>query len=702
MAIIFYAVGGEGMGHATRSEAVIHHLLTKGHKIVILSYGRPLDYLKDIFKSNDGVLEIVKIVGINFVLQKNRFRLGKTILKESTKIPPLLIKNIYIFLNRISKYNPSLIITDFELISNHVAKLLKIPLICIDNVNFMVKCQIDKKFKKSISTRFVKYILNFNGDYNFILSVFNVPLREKYKNNTCLVGPIIRGCLSNSSNQKNFVLVYQSSKSNTKLIEVLKKSNEQYVIYGLNKEQTEKNLIFKKQSNTQFAKDLVSCKAIITNGGFTLISEAVALNKPIYSIPIRFLTEQEINGYYLDKLKFGICSKEINKSDLNCFLRNLEKYKLNLSKIKCNKNELFNLLDKQVDFLTNSYKGPSRFKMIIKIQAIYHLLVQRVTYTTGIMKKTRGLIFSPSYLATKAYLVTRLNYLRHKKSKDTDELIDVGVTEKTLVLNEKEKISYISYKSSFKSNTCSNLLFLHGLGGDKYVFINLMNKLLEFSKEKINFKIVMVDLAGHGKSTNFKSIEKYKFFYQSKFIKKIVDKEFGKNSKMDVIGHCFGSFVAIKLSTLLRERIKHLFLVSSDPFFPNSKKLNLKTLRLLFKKIRIPSTLAEQNTGVKKFLDYNIIRLLLDIKNTSFRGYFSSLYVLILNTSSEDFLELLHKKTKVIMVHGKKDRVFPYKGIKKNAKEKNVKLFTLAKSNHLPVFNAYDKLAKIILKELKK
>ena len=718
MGIIFYAVGGEGMGHATRSEAVIKHLLLNHHKLIIFSYDRAFDYLNQTFKTEKNVLEIIKITGINFIYEENEFKLKKTIIKESKKIPSFLIKNIAIFLNNILKYNPSVIITDFEPISNNIARILSIPLICIDNLTFLTKCQIDNQFKNSIGREFNKKIINnYQGDYNFITTIFDVPLKQEYINNTYLVGPIIRDCFNNIKViNKNFILVYQTSKSNNKLFKILKQTSENYIIYGFNKEGIDNNLTFKKPSKKEFAKDLINCKAVITNGGFTLISEAVTLKKPIYSIPVLHQIEQEINGYYINKFKWGVCSKEINKKDLKLFLNNLEEYGIELVKLNHHKNDLFRLLDKKIKYLIGSYKKPSRLKRITQVKNIYDTLVQRLLNLIYGDYEIKNLISSSTHLITKSHLFSRLDFFKTKKkeirqSKDINQILNLKLIEKYLKLNKDEKISYSIYTSAFKSNKQINLVFLHGLGGNKSVFIDLIIKMLKLSKEKINFKIILIDLAGHGKSTNFKSLKKYNFLNQSKYIKKIINKELGEQSKIDLVGHCFGSFIAIKLTNLLEKRVKHLFLISSNPFLSKSKEINFKivqnkvmqkTLKLLFKNTKFNKTLINYDyKEFKKSSDYNARRIFLDIKNTSLKGYFASLYYLSFNSIEKDFQELLQKKTKIVMIHGKKDKIFPYENIKKEVKNKNIKLVSLSESNHLPVFNSRGELVKIILSELK-
>ena len=191
MGVIFYATSGEGMGHATRSEVVIKHLLKK-HKIVIFSYDRAFKYLKKEFYREKNVLEVVEISGINFVYEKNEFKLGKTALQESSKIKPFLVDNNRIITDKIVEYSPNLIISDFEPFSVTIATLLKIPVIAIDNQGIFSKCKLDEKFENNLQIKFVQYLRSFLGDYNFIITVFDVPVKKECKHNSYLIHPILR------------------------------------------------------------------------------------------------------------------------------------------------------------------------------------------------------------------------------------------------------------------------------------------------------------------------------------------------------------------------------------------------------------------------------------------------------------------------------------------------------------------------------
>ncbi|MFH1399147.1 MAG: MJ1255/VC2487 family glycosyltransferase [Candidatus Woesearchaeota archaeon] len=695
MVTIFYGVGGEGMGHATRSEAVIQHLLSKRHKVVIFSYERAFDYLSEVFKDS---VQVVRITGINFVYEKNEFKIGKTIIRESKKIPPLILENFSIFLDYALKFKPSLIITDLEMTANYAAKLLGIPLICIDNINFMAKCQIDKQLENSIVLRLGSFLLNFQGEYNFILTVFDVPLKEKYRKNCSLVGPVIRSCFSRAGD-KDYVMVYQTSKSNRKLFSVLKRSKERFVVYGFNKEGKSGNITFKKPSRDGFARDLMECKALITNGGFTLISEAAVAGKPIYSIPVKNQVEQVINGYYVEKSGFGVCSEEINNNDLDKFLGNLEKYRGNLANGKFKRNDLFELLDKRIAILSKKYKVP-RVMVLDKIKDRYDEAVMQFLETIDLREKAKVWVSSVSYTKLKEKFLARLQVGSRRVEEIANEL---GIVEKRLKMKNCW-LTYGVYHSNFNSRRCLNLVCLHGLGGNKSVFVYLIDELIKVSKKRVDFRVVMIDSMGHGKSASSGDLEDYAFGVQSRNIARIVEREFG-TSDVAIVGHCYGSFLGISFAQLLKKRVTHLFLISSYPFGSKSDLLRLKmvnnqivrsVIRWLFRMASVKKSFYDFDySGFRKSGDYDFTRLYQDIKCTGIKGYTGTVAMFPIDNVHETFNKL--ELSNVVLVHGRRDGVFPYKDLEKHANTDGVKVIGVD-SNHLPVLNANRELAEIILK----
>ena len=158
-------------------------------------------------------------------------------------------------------------------------------------------------------------------------------------NNVFLFPPIIRKEIQKATlKEKNHIVVYQTSKSYKKLIPTLKQTKYNYIFYT-DKNKKEKNIQFKKFSEKEFIKDLASCKAIITNGGFGLISEAIYLKKPILSIPIKKQFEQIFNALTITRLGYGEFYLDISKESITHFINSLPKYKKQLNKNKNNNND---------------------------------------------------------------------------------------------------------------------------------------------------------------------------------------------------------------------------------------------------------------------------------------------------------------------------------------------------------------------------
>jgi uncharacterized protein (TIGR00661 family) len=167
--------------------------------------------------------------------------------------------------------------------------------------------------------------------------------------------PILREKVLNlKPSRGEHVLVYQTSDSNLKLLEVLKEFDDEFIIYGFHKEEESGNLKFKDFNEDEFFEDLASARAVITNGGFSLISEALYLEKPVYSIPIKKQFEQILNALYLDKLEYGEFHKDLDRESIEKFLSKLEYYRDKIkSRFKHDHNQdILRKLDEIIEELT--------------------------------------------------------------------------------------------------------------------------------------------------------------------------------------------------------------------------------------------------------------------------------------------------------------------------------------------------------------
>lgn len=331
--VVFYCVCGEGMGHAIRSSVIIERIKEK-YDVYIFTSDRAYDYLKSKFEN------VYEIGGFNTVYINNKVNNLQT-LANAIKRNPTNIKigyeNLY---KKARELRPNVIVTDFELYATMISKLLDIPLISLDNIHMITQAKISYPPNKRMEMLKAKSVIKayvVKPKVHILTSFFYPPIRSKKK--AVIYPPVIReDILKLKPKNGNHVIVYQTSKESVKLVRRLKAlKDEQFIVYGFDEDKIDGNLTYKKFNEDEFYDDLASSKAVICNGGFTFISEAISLKKPIYSVPAIGNFEQTLNGYYVERLGYGEYHEVMNAPRVKNFLRKLPTYQKRLAKVK-NKN----------------------------------------------------------------------------------------------------------------------------------------------------------------------------------------------------------------------------------------------------------------------------------------------------------------------------------------------------------------------------
>ena len=323
MARILYGVAGEGLGHAVRSRAVIEGL-SKNNKIKVVASSKAYSYLSNFFDAEE-------IDYFRIIYRDNKAANLLTLFNNFIRFPAILARGWKI-LRIINELKPDVIITDFEPLASYFACFKKIPLISIDNQHIItgaIHKNIPKKYRlDAIITKLVTKLFIVKSRKFFINSFYGCELKDK---NSVLIKPLLRKEIINlKTSRKNHILAYQTSNSNNKLIKELQKINEKFIVYGFYENKNIGNVMLKDAREKEFLKDLASCKAIITNGGFTLISEALYLKKPILSIPVKKQFEQILNAIYVERLGYGMHAEETSKETIEKFIKNIPKFRKKL------------------------------------------------------------------------------------------------------------------------------------------------------------------------------------------------------------------------------------------------------------------------------------------------------------------------------------------------------------------------------------
>jgi len=301
---ILYGIQLTGNGHITRSVEIIRSLKKRGFNVDIITSGNnsQLDIPFDI-KSHH--------IGISMFYNKNGgIDWFNTIKKINLK---KFIMDIYY---DVSEYD--IVISDFEPISAWSAKRQNVKSVGIGNQYSFLSDKIHRPRSKSkMAEIFLK---------NFAPCKLNIGLGyDNYDN--FIVKPIINNELLNKKiKDDNFILVYLPSLSVELIYEQIKQfKNQSWKIYSpdIEKDYFIDNIIFKKTNKDSFTNDLVNCTGVITASGFSTTSEALILNKKLWSIPIKKQYEQLCNAIALKKM--GIMTDDLNPDSISKWLCDYKK-----------------------------------------------------------------------------------------------------------------------------------------------------------------------------------------------------------------------------------------------------------------------------------------------------------------------------------------------------------------------------------------
>lgn len=350
---IFYSLCGEGLGHAIRSGVVIKYLIDQGYDLIVFASDRAYQYLNSKFDN------IYEITGFNTVYENNSVRNKKTFVYNMKDVPSDLKNNMNKMYKLAKKFKPDLIISDFEFYANLLSHIIHVPLISIDNMHVLTEAEYDSPRKYSKDRLFSEAVVHAfiqGADKTLIYSYFFPPLKDK--ENTRYVDPIIRDEIYELKPRNGeHILVYQTSDSNKKLIRLLKNNPEkQFIVYGFHKDERDNNILYRAFNEEQLYNDFKDAHCVITNGGFSFITEALQLGKPILSIPVKKQFEQILNAIYIQKLGYGEHHDTINQKILDNFLDNVPEYKKNIRenyRRHTDNSETLNVLKETIEEVLN-------------------------------------------------------------------------------------------------------------------------------------------------------------------------------------------------------------------------------------------------------------------------------------------------------------------------------------------------------------
>jgi uncharacterized protein (TIGR00661 family) len=321
---ILYGVTGCGLGHTMRARAVTEHLLARGHTVRIAASGRAVDILR-----GHG-LDVVAIDGMSMRFADGEARRARSAFELLRKAPRAIRRNAAVAWNHVLDFDPDVLVTDFDSFVPAVGAVLRRPVISLDHQHVLDRFRHPTAVREKVSAYSLARALvrakTPRCDHYIVTSFF---FPEPRWSGTSLVGPIVRRQIENARpTNGEHVLVYQTTVDDRRLLPtLLAVPKVRFVVYGLRREETIGNVELRAFDEERFIGDLASARAVVANGGYTTLSEAIVLGKPILSIPVRGQPEQELNAAWLEHLGLGQHAERFDEQTLRRFLDRTDGYR---------------------------------------------------------------------------------------------------------------------------------------------------------------------------------------------------------------------------------------------------------------------------------------------------------------------------------------------------------------------------------------
>jgi len=314
------------MGHATRSRVVLEELV-KEHEVQVVASGRGHAYLAERFP------DVHRIWGLTIHYEGNAIRRIPTVLRNLRGAVGGWPRNVGEYFKLLVSFRPDVVISDFESFSYYFGKAHRIPVIDLDNIHVISKCRHSPELLRGHERDFglIRSVVSAKLPRCFhylIPTFFYPPVRSK---RTTLVPPVLRPeVVAARSERGEHLLVYQTATTNVALPHVLRRLGVPARVYGLKrdlKEDLVEGIVtYRPFSEAGFIDDLRTARAVVAGGGFTLLSEAVYLRKPVLSVPVERQFEQVLNALYIQELGYGAYAPRLGDEVLETFLARVPEY----------------------------------------------------------------------------------------------------------------------------------------------------------------------------------------------------------------------------------------------------------------------------------------------------------------------------------------------------------------------------------------
>ena len=281
---ILYGVQTTGRGHLTRARPMVAALKALGHDVHILFSGPPLDpeWLDPVFTP------YTTRRGLTFVTRRGRISHLATMLQLRFGE---MERDIYAF----DTSGVDLIVTDYEPVTARIGWLRDIPCIGIGHLYAFAHRDVPVAGLNLFNRMVMKCFAPASIPLGLHWHHFDRPILPPTVSLEELGQPV---------SDDGHILVYMPFESVAEVVRTLNAvRGHRFRFYcRIDTSREEGNVELRPLNREAFVADLVGCRGVIANTGFTFISEALHLGRKILTKPLTQQTEQESNALALRRL----------------------------------------------------------------------------------------------------------------------------------------------------------------------------------------------------------------------------------------------------------------------------------------------------------------------------------------------------------------------------------------------------------------
>ncbi len=303
VARILYALNGQGRGHTSRSLAVADDLRQRGHEVVFCCGGEAAARLRE-------AEPVVEVPAPREIVRGNRVRLWASAWHNAPLALrlPALVEDLA---ERVRELAPDVVVSDFEPFAPRAARRLGIPAVALARQHVLTETVVPVPPRHCASaalTRLGVHAIAPRALFDRMLVPTFSDFRHRAGRQAEVLPPILRADVRAAEpSSTGPVLVYVNHPAgNARLLRALGAADAEFVVYNLPQPAAAfANLTFRPASRAGFVRDLTACRALVCTAGFTLVSEALHLGKPVLALPNRGFFEQTLNALALEQTGRG-------------------------------------------------------------------------------------------------------------------------------------------------------------------------------------------------------------------------------------------------------------------------------------------------------------------------------------------------------------------------------------------------------------